>query len=156
MSRRDTLRSVDRLGVVAEQHFDVVIIGGGPAGYGAALYGASAGLKVALAENDKVGGTCLHRGCIPAKELLETAAIVRTIQHAGDFGVEVEGKAVDWGRTLERKQEVIDRLAGGVTQLLKGRKVDVFDATASLGPDHSVTLASSSGETAVISGDAIA
>ena len=155
MSRRDTLHSVDRLGVVAEQHFDVVIIGGGPAGYGAALYGASAGLKVALAENDKVGGTCLHRGCIPAKELLETAAIVRTIQHAGDFGVEVEGKAVDWGRTLERKQEVIDRLAGGVTQLLKGRKVDVFDATASLGPDHSVTLASSSGETAVISGDAI-
>ena len=58
---------------MTDQHFDVVVIGGGPAGYGAALYGASAGLGVALVEFDKVGGTCLHRGCIPAKELLETA-----------------------------------------------------------------------------------
>lgn len=140
---------------MAEQHFDVVIIGGGPAGYGAALYGASAGLKVAMAENDKVGGTCLHRGCIPAKELLETASIVRTIRNAGDFGVEVEGKSVDWTRTLTRKQEVVDRLAGGVTQLLKGRKVDIYDATATLGPDRTVHLANGSGETTTISADAV-
>ena len=56
------------------ESFDLVIIGGGPGGYAAALYGASAGLTVAMIEKDKVGGTCLHRGCIPAKEFLETAA----------------------------------------------------------------------------------
>ncbi|MFV0316585.1 MAG: dihydrolipoyl dehydrogenase [Microthrixaceae bacterium] len=138
-----------------EQHFDVAIIGGGPAGYGAALYGASAGLKVALAENDLVGGTCLHRGCIPAKELLETASIVRTVRRAGEFGVEVDGKAVDWTRTLARKQEVIDRLTGGVVQLLKGRKVDVFDATATLGANRSVRLVGSNGEETTISADAV-
>ena len=58
-----------------DNHFDLIVIGGGPAGYGAALYAASAGLNVAVVEKDKVGGTCLHRGCIPAKELLETAHV---------------------------------------------------------------------------------
>ena len=86
-----------------QTHFDLVIIGGGPAGYGAALYGASAGLDIALVEKDKVGGTCLHRGCIPAKELLETAAVVRTVAHAGDFGVKVEPIGLEWSTTLERK-----------------------------------------------------
>ena len=57
--------------------FDVVVIGGGPGGYATALYGASAGLSVAVVEREKVGGTCLHRGCVPAKEFLETASVVR-------------------------------------------------------------------------------
>ena len=116
----------------APQNFDLVVIGGGPGGYAAALYGASAGLDVALVEKDKVGGTCLHRGCIPAKELLETAAIVRTVKHAGDFGVVVEPKSVDWGVTLARKQAVIDKLAGGVGRLLKNRKVTIFNGIGSL------------------------
>ncbi len=140
---------------MSEQHFDLVVIGGGPAGYGSALYGASAGLQVALVEFDKLGGTCLHRGCIPAKELLETASIVRTIKHAGDFGVEVEGRAVDWTRTLARKQEVVDRLAGGVGSLLKGRKVTVFNGRGTLGADRSVEVANPNGERTTISGDAI-
>ena len=62
-------------------HFDVVVVGGGPAGYAAALYGAAAGLNIALVEKSKLGGTCLHVGCIPAKELLETATVYRTVQH---------------------------------------------------------------------------
>ena len=65
-----------------ETHFDLIVIGGGPAGYGAALYGSAAGLNIAVVEMDKVGGTCLHRGCIPAKELLETAHVYRTVGHA--------------------------------------------------------------------------
>lgn len=140
---------------MSDQHFDVVVIGGGPAGYGAALYGASAGLRVALVEFDKVGGTCLHRGCIPAKELLETASIVRTVKHAGEFGVEVEGRAVDWTRTLARKQEVVDRLAGGVTSLLKGRDVTLMNGTGMLRADRAVEITNLSGERATITGDAV-
>ena len=104
-------------------NFDLVVIGGGPGGYGAALYGASAGLDVALVEMNKLGGTCLHVGCIPAKELLETAAVLRTVHEAGEFGVNTSAPTLDLAVTMERKQRVIDQLVGGVGQLLKGRKV---------------------------------
>src|SRR6476660_216906 len=70
------------------EQYDLVVIGGGPGGYAAALYGASAGLKVACVEKDKVGGTCLHRGCVPAKEFLETAAVYRHVAGAKEFGIE--------------------------------------------------------------------
>ncbi len=148
---------VGSLGLVEQTHFDLVIIGGGPAGYGAALYGASAGLDIAIVEKDKMGGTCLHRGCIPAKELLETAAIVRTVAHAGDFGVEVQPVGLEWSTVLERKQSVIDKLAGGVTGLLKNRKVTILDGTATLGPDRTVTVVGGAdgAETATLTGDAV-
>jgi dihydrolipoamide dehydrogenase len=107
---------------MAEDH-DLVVLGGGPAGYAAALYGASAGLDVALVEEDRVGGTCLHRGCIPAKELLQTAEVLRTVQRAPEFGITVDGASIDLGRAQVRKQEVVDRLTKGVESLLKGRKV---------------------------------
>ena len=137
-----------------QTHFDLVIIGGGPAGYGAALYGASAGLDVALVEKDKVGGTCLHRGCIPAKELLETAAVVRTVAHAGDFGVKVEPIGLEWATVLERKQSVIDKLVGGVTGLLKNRKVTILNGTATLGADRTVTVVGGD-ESATLTADAV-
>lgn len=149
------LADVDTPTDSAAQSFDLVVIGGGPGGYAAALYGASAGLNVGLIEFDKVGGTCLHRGCIPAKELLETAAIVRTVKHAGEFGVVVEPKALDWPVVLERKQAVIDKLAGGVLGLLKGRKVTVFNGTGTLEADRSVTVRGADGETARLTGDAV-
>ena len=73
--------------------YDLVVIGGGPGGYGAALYATSAGLKVAVVEKDPMmGGTCLNRGCIPAKSYLEAAAVHRHVAHAGDFGIETIGK----------------------------------------------------------------
>ena len=112
-------------------HFDVVVVGGGPAGYAAALYGAAADLDVALIEKSKLGGTCLHVGCIPAKELLETAAIFRTVQHASEFGVQTglgdSAPGIDFSVTQVRKQGVIDNLVKGLTGLLKHRKVTVFD-----------------------------
>jgi len=150
-----SLGVVDDRSETSGQHFDLVVIGGGPGGYGAALYGASAGLDVALIEFDKVGGTCLHRGCIPAKELLETAAIVRTVQHAGDFGVIVEPKRLDWSTTIERKQAVIDKLAGGVTMLLKNRKVTIFNGRGTLRSDRTVDIAGVDGEHATVTGDAV-
>ena len=89
------------------------IIGGGPGGYAAALYGAAAGLNIALVEKDKVGGTCLHRGCIPAKDLLETATVYRTVSGAKEFGVETGDPTVDFATTMARKQQVIDDAVQG-------------------------------------------
>ena len=108
-------------------HFDVVVVGGGPAGYASALYGAAAGLNIALVEKAKLGGTCLHVGCIPAKELLETAAVFRTVQHASTFGVNSSEPSIDFSVTQTRKQTVIDNLTNGLAGLLKHRKVTVFD-----------------------------
>jgi len=128
---------------VAEQ-FDVVIIGGGPAGYGAALYGASAGLRIALVEKAKVGGTCLHVGCVPAKELLETASVRRAIESAALFGLTTSEPTLDFGVTQERKQSVIDMLHGGLNGLLKRRKVTVFDGIGTLGANHLVKVSGGS------------
>ncbi|CAN5814174.1 hypothetical protein BH24ACT3_BH24ACT3_18880 [soil metagenome] len=128
------------------QH-DVVIIGGGPGGYAAALYGAAAGLDVAMVERDKVGGTCLHRGCIPAKELLETAAVYRTVAGAKEFGVQVDQPGLDFSVTMDRKKKIVDQLHKGLGGLLKGRKVTTYDGTGTLGADRVVTVTGGDGET---------
>src|SRR6516165_873383 len=147
--------------MAAEEEFDIVVIGGGPGGYATALYGAAAGLSVAIVERDKVGGTCLHRGCIPEKEFLETAAVRRTIEGSKEFGIDVSGVALDFARSQERKQAVVDKLWKGLQGLLKGRKVTTFIGTGTLkegrrvevvdGPDagraitgHNVVLAAGS------------
>jgi dihydrolipoamide dehydrogenase len=126
--------------VPTAENYDVVIIGGGPAGYAAALYGASAGLNIALVEKTKVGGTCLHVGCIPAKELLETAAVRRAIVGSARFGLTTNEPLLDFSVTQERKQEVIDQLFNGLSGLLKRRKVTVYDGIGSLHADHLVRV----------------
>jgi dihydrolipoamide dehydrogenase len=116
---------------MAEQ-FDVVIIGGGPGGYAAALYGANAGLSIAVIEKDKVGGTCLHRGCIPAKEFLETATVYRTVAGAKEFGVQAEQPALDFSVSQARKQKVVDQLWKGLQGLMKQRKITTIAGTGTL------------------------
>jgi dihydrolipoamide dehydrogenase len=118
--------------MASEEEFDIVVIGGGPGGYATALYGAAAGLSVAIVERDKVGGTCLHRGCIPAKEFLETAAVRRTIEGSKEFGIDVSGVALDFARSQERKQAVVGKLWKGLQGLLKGRKVTTLIGTGTL------------------------
>jgi dihydrolipoyl dehydrogenase len=116
---------------VAER-FDVVVLGGGPGGYAAALYGASAGLRIAMIEEARVGGTCLHRGCIPAKELLQTAEVLRTVRSAKEFGVDAGQPTLDLPTSMARKQQVVDRLTKGLETILKGRKVTVVPGSGTI------------------------
>jgi len=136
---------------VAEQ-FDVVVVGGGPGGYAAALYGAAAGLHIALIEKEKVGGTCLHRGCIPAKELLESAHVFRTVAHAAEFGVDASAPTIELARTMARKQQVIDGLWKGLEGLLKGRKVTILGGTGRYRGGGSVEVDLADGSTQTVEG----
>lgn len=132
---------------------DVVVVGGGPGGYAAALYGAAAGLDVALVEKQKLGGTCLHVGCIPAKELLETASVYRTVAHAYQFGITSGSPTVDMAAAQARKQKIVDQLHKGVGKLLEGRKVTVFDGWGSLGPDRAVAVSGGESGDATLTAD---
>jgi dihydrolipoamide dehydrogenase len=137
--------------------YDIVVIGGGPGGYGAALYGAAAGLSIAVVELDKVGGTCLHRGCVPAKEFLETASVYRTVSGASQFGIGDGGDGeakplVEFAVSQARKQKVVDQLFKGLSGLMKGRGIDIFSGTGTLLPDHKVRIAGNDGSTTEITG----
>ncbi len=137
------------------EHFDVVVIGGGPGGYAAALYGASAGLRIALIEKNKVGGTCLHVGCIPAKELLETATVYRHVAGAKEFGIEAGQPTVDFAVTQARKQKVIDQLFKGLSGLLKQRKITVYDGHGRLHAERRVTVDGGESGEVELTGDAV-
>ncbi len=126
--------------MATEEEFDIVVIGGGPGGYATALYGAAAGLSVAIVERDKVGGTCLHRGCIPAKEFLETAAVHRTIEGSKEFGIGVSAVSLDFGVSQDRKNAVVNKLFKGLSGLLKGRKVVTLSGTGTLKADRHVEV----------------
>jgi dihydrolipoamide dehydrogenase len=141
--------------VPTAEHYDVAIIGGGPGGYAAALYGASSGLNIAMVEKNKLGGTCLNVGCIPAKELLETATAYRHVSEAGDYGVVVDPPGLDWSVSLERKQKIVDQLVGGLGSLLKGRKVTVLDGHGRLHAGRKVTVTGGGSGDVELTADAV-
>ena len=123
--------------------YDIVVLGGGPGGYATALYAASAGLSVALVEADKVGGTCLHRGCIPAKALLHAAEVFRTVNHAAEHGVKLPGGGApepDWPAANKRKAGIVGNLHKGLSGLLKRRKVNVVFGWGRLTADGAVSV----------------
>ena len=132
---------------MTEDTYDVVIIGGGPGGYPAAIRGAQLGLKVAVVEKEKLGGICLHKGCIPTKALLESA---EHLHHARDesaaFGVVASDVSFDYGKVLDRKSQVVAQLHKGVQGLLKRNNVDVFHGNGTLTSPQSVHVAGSDGE----------
>jgi dihydrolipoamide dehydrogenase len=132
---------------VAEQ-FDVVIIGSGPGGYVAAIRAGQLGLKTALIEKDKkLGGTCLHRGCIPTKALLYAAELYSHIQHAATFGINVGNVAMDWAQTQKHKQKVVDKGAAGIDFLMKKNKVTVFKGYGRIAGKGKVEVTLSEGNT---------
>jgi len=126
--------------VPTAEQFDVVVIGGGPGGYAAALYGANAGLRIAVVERDKVGGTCLHRGCIPAKEFLETASVFRTVSGAREFGVLADQPDLDFAVSQARKARVVDNLWKGLSGLMRKRKITTVIGTGALGEGRTVRV----------------
>ncbi|WP_276734590.1 dihydrolipoyl dehydrogenase [Bacillus sp. (in: firmicutes)] len=107
--------------------YDVVILGGGTGGYVAAIRAAQLGLKTAVVEKEKLGGTCLHKGCIPSKALLRSAEVYRTAREADQFGVETAGVSLNFEKVQQRKQAVVDKLAAGVNHLMKKGKIDVYN-----------------------------
>ncbi len=112
------------MAVGSSNDFDLVVLGAGTGGYSAAFRAAQLGLKVALVDEDKIGGTCLHRGCIPTKALLESAAFAERIRHAKDFGIDLPGDAaIDYARMAARRDQVVKRMWTGLKTLVDKNKV---------------------------------
>jgi dihydrolipoamide dehydrogenase len=117
---------------MAEQAFDVVVVGGGPGGYVAAIRAAQLGLKTAVVEREHMGGICLNWGCIPTKALLRTSEVYGLIKHADAFGLSVKDVSFDPKKIVERSRKVASQLSNGVSMLMKKNKITVFDGTAKL------------------------
>ena len=126
--------------------YDVVILGGGNAGYSAAFNATRVGLTVAMVEKDKVGGTCLHRGCIPTKALLHAAELVDEIRDAGEFGILVGEPSVDWGKVMGFKEAVVGRVYKGLSGLVPRKKVELVEGEGMLVDNKTVSVKTSSGE----------
>jgi len=109
--------------------YDLVVIGGGPAGYAAAIRAGQLGKRVACVELDRPGGTCLNWGCIPSKALLKSAELYQKMLHAADFGLSAESVSYDFGKIMKRSRKVSDTMAGGIEFLFKKNKVDYIRGT---------------------------
>src|SRR3954467_6566479 len=123
-----------------ESSYDCIVIGSGPGGYVTAIRAAQLGMKTAVVEKDKVGGRCLNYACIPAKAVLRAADLLSEIDEAGDFGINVDGRSVDYGKVYERRGKVISTLVGGVGGLFKKNKIDLIEGFGSVTDDGNVKV----------------
>jgi dihydrolipoamide dehydrogenase len=115
-----------------EQRFHVVVIGGGPGGYVAAIRAAQLGKRVALVERDRLGGVCLNWGCIPTKALLRNAEVLSLVQRGAEFGLHIEGLNADYRKAQLRSRQVSDRLTRGIAYLMRKNAITVFSGVARL------------------------
>lgn len=136
---------------MSAREYDLVILGGGTGGYVAAIRAAQLGKSVAVVEKDKLGGTCLHRGCIPSKSLLRSAQMFAEMKQADTYGVRADSVTLDFARVQERKQEIVGELYEGVQTLMRKNRIDVYEGRGCLiGPS---IFSPKSGTIAVESGD---
>ena len=118
----------------------VLVLGGGPGGYVAAIRAAQLGAKVTLVERDKIGGTCLNRGCMPTKALLHSAEVYELATHSENIGIIGRDVAVDWAKVQANRQSVSDRLTGGVAALMRANKISVVNGDAVFTGDKTVSV----------------
>ena len=129
-------------------NYDLIVIGGGPAGYVGAIRAAQLGKKIACVEKERAGGTCLNWGCIPTKSLLRNAELYQLMKHrAGDFGFKIEGLSYDWSKVIKRSRDVSDKNAAGIEFLFKKNKVDYIRGEASLEKAGEVVVKLADGKT---------
>lgn len=126
-------------------HFNLIVIGAGPGGYVAAIKAAKLGLSTAIVENRRVGGTCLNRGCIPAKAMIHASSLYREAKEAENFGVNVSGVSYDYEKIVTYKEETTEKLVQGIEQLLKANGVTFLNGTGTLGQNKTVTVTSEEG-----------
>src|ERR1700760_1951593 len=124
-SRKDTR--------MAETNFDLIVLGGGPGGYVAAIRGAQLGMKTAVVEREHLGGICLNWGCIPTKALLRTSEINHLLHHLPEFGFDAVEAKFDLDKVVKRSRAVAKQLSSGVAHLLRKHKVAVFDGSGEPG-----------------------
>ena len=136
--------------------YDLIVIGGGPAGYVGAIRATQLGKKVACVEADRAGGTCLNWGCIPTKSLLRNAELFQLLKHkGGEFGFSFDNLAYDWSKIIGRSRKVSDRLAGGIEFLFKKNKVDYIRGNGALLGGGKVEVTAKDGAKSVIEGEKI-
>lgn len=129
---------------LADDEYDIIVVGGGPAGYYAAIRGAQLGGKIAIVEKSEFGGTCLNVGCIPTKTYLKNAEILDGIKIAAGRGINLASTnyTIDMDKTVDFKNSVVKTLTGGVQGLLKANKVTIFNGLGQVNPDKTVTIGS--------------
>jgi dihydrolipoamide dehydrogenase len=125
---------------LAGSSYDLVVLGGGSGGYAAALRAAELGLTVALVERDKVGGTCLHRGCIPTKALLHAGEVADSARESAAFGVNATFEGIDVAKVHAYKDKVVEKLYKGLSGLIKSRKIEVVNGTGKLTSPTTVSV----------------
>ncbi|MCT4688135.1 dihydrolipoyl dehydrogenase [Vallitalea sp.] len=131
---------------------DIIVIGGGPGGYVAAIRAAQLGAKVCIIEKDRFGGTCLNRGCIPTKALYRNAEIVNTLGRSNEFGIDIENYNIDYKSVLKRKDNIVEKLVSGVEKLLNDNGILIIDGTGIIKDQQTIEVIKTNGDKEIIKG----
>ncbi|MEK6647074.1 MAG: dihydrolipoyl dehydrogenase [Candidatus Firestonebacteria bacterium] len=135
--------------------YDLIVIGGGPGGYVAALYASQLKAKVCLVEKAEIGGTCLNRGCIPTKAILASASVFRMAKKSGSYGVNIQGLNCDFSAVIARKNKIVQQLVNGIKFLFKKRGIEIVNGEGILIDANKVEVKKSDGTTQILSANKI-